>query len=190
MRGVNGGPSKASLVGREAELSRLMQLFHLAMQGHGQSLVIEGEAGMGKSRLLDEVLSGEAAVGVRVFRGRAEEFDCRRPFGAIADSLEISRHSADPRLADMARRLFGDGPGPADSAAGAVSPRGESQLVDALVTLVEDYCARGPVAIGLDDLQWADGETLLVLHRLNRVVPQLPLFLVGACRPVPDPPPS
>ncbi|MDQ1366123.1 MAG: hypothetical protein QOE57_2165 [Acidimicrobiaceae bacterium] len=190
---MTGGPSKASLVGRADESSRLKRLFDLARQGHGQAVVIEGEAGMGKTRLLDEVLAGGAGVGVRVFRGQAEELDCRRPFGAIADCLGISRHSADPRRAAIAGHLVGDRRGHAGSVAsvesGAAPPYGESQLADALVALVEDDCARGPVAIALDDLQWADGETLLVLHRLNRLVPQLPLFLVGACRPSPRPAP-
>jgi DNA-binding CsgD family transcriptional regulator len=57
--------------------------------------------------------------------------------------------------------------------------------VEALVALVEELSGRSPVVLALEDLQWADPSTLLVLHRLGRRVRQLPVALVCTARPVP-----
>ncbi len=189
--GAAAGTTRASLVGRAQELDRLGRLLALAAGGDGQVVVIEGEPGIGKTRLLAEALAGASELGFRVFRNRAEELDCRRPFGAIADCLGVVRGSPDPRRADIARRLFGDHSSAAGSGSAVVSsarPDSEYWLIEALVALVEDLCQAGPVALAVDDLQWADGETLLVLHRLSRVASQLPLFLAGTARPSPRPP--
>ncbi|HEV3496417.1 MAG TPA: hypothetical protein VHA34_08720, partial [Actinomycetes bacterium] len=70
----------------------------------------------------------------------------------------------------------------------AADAQGEFRVVEAILTLVEDLSARRPQVVALDDLQWADPSTLLVLHRLGRSVQRLPLLLVGACRPLPRPP--
>ncbi|MER6901293.1 SARP family transcriptional regulator, partial [Amycolatopsis sp. NPDC000740] len=58
-------------------------------------------------------------------------------------------------------------------------------VVDGLVDLVRRMCADGPVALIVDDMHWVDEASLLVWNRLARSVPQLPLLLVGACRPLP-----
>ena len=181
--------SRPSLVGRSHELARLKDLAATARAGNGQAVLVEGEPGIGKSRLVAEVLAGAEEEHMRVFRAEAEELDCRRPFGAIADCLGVVVISPDPRRAELARALAGDLPdrpgGPEQRSDGHES---EFRLVQALVGLVEDECARGPVALALDDLQWADTESLLVLHRLSRIVADLPLLLLGMCRPTPRPP--
>jgi DNA-binding NarL/FixJ family response regulator len=184
-------------------------------------VLIEGEAGIGKSRLLDEALVEAHDLALQVFHTRAEELDRHRPFGAIADCMGITRSSPEPRRADMARLLFGDHAPSAGSASVApigrsgpvvppvgrseglgglgglpgatglagVRPEGQFWLVEALVTLVEDFCQRGPVVIAVDDLQWADTATLVVMHRLSRLVTRFPLVMLGACRPSPRPAP-
>ncbi|MER0483601.1 LuxR C-terminal-related transcriptional regulator [Streptomyces sp. Edi2] len=55
-----------------------------------------------------------------------------------------------------------------------------------MLSLIDDLCTQQPVAVFLDDLQWADSASLLVVQRLLRSVHQLPLLLVGAYRPVPQ----
>jgi DNA-binding CsgD family transcriptional regulator/tetratricopeptide (TPR) repeat protein len=56
---------------------------------------------------------------------------------------------------------------------------------EGLLALVDRLCGASQVVLVVDDLHWADEASLLVWHRLNRMVPQLPLLLVTACRPVP-----
>ena len=178
--------STPSFVGRTDELARMQALAGAARAGNGQAVLVEGESGIGKSRLVAELLAGAETAGMEVFRSGAEELDSHRPFGAIADCLGIFRSSRDPRRSDLARRLFGnlsDATAVPDQAGS--EHESEFRLVEALVALVEDHCARGPVALAIDNLQWADTETLLVLHRLSRIVGDLPLLLLGTCLPSP-----
>ncbi len=166
------------LVGRLAELERVGEALASAAAGHGRVIVVEGEAGIGKTRLLDAALDRARGLGMQVFRAHAEEFESRRPFGAVADCLGVTRSSTDPRRAEIAHRLYGG----ADTEENAGS---EFRLVEDMVSLVEDLCSDGPVVVALDDIQWADPATLLVAHGLARAAPALPLLVILACRPAP-----
>src|SRR2546421_4150225 len=73
------------LVGRSAELDALTDLAARARDECGQVAVIEGEAGIGKTRLLSEVLTASKRLGFQVFRAAAEELDGLRPFGPLLD---------------------------------------------------------------------------------------------------------
>ncbi len=173
-----GTGADVSLVGRLAELQRIGEAVASAAAGRGQVVVVEGEAGIGKTRLLDASLDRAHGLGMGVFRAHAEEFESRRPFGAVAGCLGITRSSSDPGRAGISRRLYG---GPDTGATGG----SEFRLVEDMLAMVEDLCADGPVVVALDDLQWADPGTLLVAHGLARAAPALPLLVVLACRPAP-----
>ncbi len=173
-----GTGADVPLVGRLAELEWVGEALTAAAAGRGRVMVVEGEAGIGKTRLLDAALDRACGLGMQVFRAHAEEFESRRPFGAVADCLGVTRSSTDPRRAEIARRLYGG----ADDEATAGS---EFRLVEDMVSLVEDLCSDGPVVVALDDIQWADPATLLVAHGLARVAPALPLLVILACRPAP-----
>jgi predicted ATPase len=148
----------SALVGRRAELETLEGLISRSARG-GRAVVIEGEAGIGKTRLLEAALARARERGFRVFSAAAEELEIRRPFGVISDCLRL--------------RL------PTQSAweAGA-----EFQIVEDLVALVDQLTVDGPVVLGLDDIQWADPSSLLVLNRLLRQLPELPVLLVATTR--------
>jgi DNA-binding CsgD family transcriptional regulator/tetratricopeptide (TPR) repeat protein len=157
-------------------------------RGQGRALLLEGEAGIGKSRLLEEALTVAAGLGLPVHRARAEELDSRRPFGAIATCLGFTPRPTQARRAEIARLLFGDIPEGTDTFLAAGGSATEFRLVEAMVMRVEEMCAEGPVAVAIDDLQWADPATLDVLHQLGRLVDDYPLLLCGAFRPAPRPP--
>jgi DNA-binding CsgD family transcriptional regulator len=175
MVGIGGD---VPLVGRVAELHLISEALASAATGRGQLVVVEGEAGVGKTRLIDAAADQADGLGMQVFRAHAEEFESRRPFGAVADCLGVTRSATDPRRAEISRRLHG-GAG-AEETAGS-----EFRLVEDMVALVEDLCADGPVVVALDDIQWADPGTLLVAHGLARAAPALPLLVILACRPAP-----
>jgi DNA-binding CsgD family transcriptional regulator/tetratricopeptide (TPR) repeat protein len=113
------------------------------------------------------------------------ELERRWPFGAIADCLAIRESTADGRRAAIARLLQEEAPQGDGGSWFGDTPSTEFRVVEAFVDLVEELSARGPVALAVEDLQWADPSTLLVLHRLGRRIGRLPVMLVATARPVP-----
>ncbi|HEV8166033.1 MAG TPA: ATP-binding protein, partial [Actinomycetota bacterium] len=142
------------LRGRNEELRTLGEALDRVASGGSAILLVEGEAGIGKTRLLAEALEQARARSLSVAAGRAEELERTRPFGLLADALGCVRSSPDPRRAAIAALLAiraGDqGPMTVSS-----DPGLQFQAVDAFVDLVEALALRRPLVVGLDDLQWA-----------------------------------
>ncbi len=183
-RNVGAGP-EGGLLGRSTELERLRSAVQQARRGAGQMLVVTGEAGIGKTRLMAEGLDAASRLGVQVFRGAALELERRWPFGAIADCLAIRRSAADGRRAEIVRLLREEAPQGDGGSWFGDTPSTEFRVVELFVDLVEELSARAPVALAVEDLQWADPSTLLVLHRLGRRIGQLSVLFMGTVRPVP-----
>ena len=143
-------------------------------------MLISGEPGIGKTAILTWIADGAAEAGARIASGAAEELEMRVPFAAVSDCLGLTTTAADPKAAGIAAMLRGAHrpSGGAFSAADA-----EFLVTEAILGLVDGWCATGPVVLAVDDLQWADPASLLVLHRLGRVAGQLPLLLAATRRP-------
>ncbi|HEY4411034.1 MAG TPA: AAA family ATPase, partial [Acidimicrobiia bacterium] len=143
-------------------------------RGEGRVVVLEGEAGIGKTRLLEEALGGARA---RVYRGAAEELSGNLPFGVVVDALGI-----DLRAAPLGRLLL--------SATGESAEAGglSFRVSEALLAHVDHLCADGPMALVLEDLHWADASSLVLISRLARRARQLALLLVVTRRPSPERP--
>jgi predicted ATPase len=179
-----GADPKRGLVGRSAELGQIRLAVRQATGGTGQAMLVTGEAGIGKTRVVAEGLDDASRLGVQVFRGAAEELERRRPFGAIADCLGIGGSPPDDRRKAIMRLLAEDVGGIGGGWFGE-TPQAEFRVVEAVVALVEELSTQSPVMVAVEDLQWADPSTLLVLQRLGRQVRQLPVLLVCTARPVP-----
>lgn len=188
-------------VGRSTELSDLVLALSQGERGHGRLVLVEGEAGIGKTCLLREALLQAEAMGFRCWSGAAEELERHRPFGAIAEALGIGRRGwggatpdgAGDTAGEIVRLLAGESKPEAGSPARAQvqtpgAPEAEYRIVDALIDYVEQLCGPGPVAIGFEDLQWADASSLLALTRLSREVPALPLVVIATLRFLPRSP--
>ncbi|HEU5004121.1 MAG TPA: AAA family ATPase [Actinomycetota bacterium] len=196
-------------MGRSTELGELLLSLTQAERGRGRLVLVEGEAGIGKTSLLREALLQAEAMGFRCWSGGADELERHRPFGAVTEALGIRhRGSAAGRpegavdvAAGILRLLRGDlSEGRSeDRTRGAGSParaqvqtpgapEAEYRIVDALIDYVEQLCADGPVAIAVEDLQWADASSLLALNRLSREVPDLPLLILATLRLLPRSP--
>src|SRR4051812_43244619 len=93
------------LHGREAELTVLSEALDRVVSGRLTVVVLEGEAGIGKTALLEGALDNARARGLAVFAGRAEELERTRPFGVWAEALGCSRASPDHRRAAIAALL-------------------------------------------------------------------------------------
>jgi len=173
------------ICGREAEIQALGEALDRVAAGGPAIVLVEGEAGIGKTRLLTQVLRDAAGRGMGVAAGRAEELERTRPFGVLAAAFGCVRSSPDPRRAAIAALLASQGAGEL----GPITVTSDSGLrfrvVDAFTDLVEELALSGPVVIGLDDLQWADPSTLLTVGVLARRLAGLPVGVIGCLRPSP-----
>jgi DNA-binding NarL/FixJ family response regulator/tetratricopeptide (TPR) repeat protein len=176
-------PLPVDLFGRDEDLARLSQGAMSALGGRGAAVLVSGEPGIGKTSLLDVVATQCLRLGMRVLRGAAEELEVRFPFAAIGSCLGIAGTSTDRAVQRIAELIRGESASGAGASSGAVSQ--EYVVVEAILTLMDDWCAETPVALFLDDLQWADPASLRVLSRIGRVIGQLPLFVGTSCLPVP-----
>lgn len=140
-------------------------------------IIVEGEAGIGKTALLERCLEDAEACGV--FTATGDEMERERPFGLISEALRLQRGTEDPDRAELAQLLTWDPNDP--SAASGLRFRATDEIVD----LIERLAARAPLVLALDDLQWADAETLGVLRRLCRDIRHLPVLVAATVRPSP-----
>lgn len=166
-------------VGRDAEMARVVSLGRRAAAGQGAAILVEGDPGIGKTALLDAAETRCTADGMRVRRGAAKELQQGVPFAAACSWLDIDRIAPDTE-SDTVRALLRSGDRAGDGAA-----THEFAITEAILDLVDTWCTAGPVALIIDDVHWADRQSLSVLHRLCTVLDDLPLLLILAARPLP-----
>jgi len=104
-----GSAPTDDLVGREAELSVGRQLIDIVRRGAAASLLIEGEAGIGKTVLVQRLAADGRSIGAASLSGAAHPFERNRPFGALADALDLRPRSTDPLRARIGRLIVGEG---------------------------------------------------------------------------------
>jgi DNA-binding SARP family transcriptional activator/tetratricopeptide (TPR) repeat protein len=179
---VTRPPSARSLlevpfVDRGIQLNKLMSLYEKSSAGQPQVVVIEGEAGIGKSRLAAAFIAWTRARGAGVLEGRAFNSYQHLAYQPILDPLRarLSQESnlrqllSDPWLAELSRLLpelrerYPDLPPPTVDEA-----FDSSRFFEALMHLGEAYAARVPLLIFVDDLQWTDKATLDLFQYLGR----------------------
>lgn len=85
-----GGSSARGLVGREAELALAAAAVRQLNEGQASALAIEGEAGIGKTRLVQSIVDDARSRDMAVFCGQAHPFERTRPFGVIAAEVHHS----------------------------------------------------------------------------------------------------
>ncbi|HWD42555.1 MAG TPA: ATP-binding protein, partial [Actinomycetota bacterium] len=177
-------PPIPRLRGREVELRALGDAFGRLASGHPSIVLVEGEAGIGKTRLLADALDDARSRGLQVVTGQAQELERARPFGVLADAFGCAAASADPRrraiVALLATSAGDRGPVTVTS-----DPGLQFQAVDAFLDLAESLALDRPLVVGVDDLQWADPSSLLTLGALGGRLAGVPVALVGCLRPSP-----
>ena len=171
--------------GRAAEIAVLGDAVDRVVSGRPAVVLIEGEAGIGKTRLLAGVLEDARGRGMQVAAGRAEELERTRPFGLVAVAFGCVRSSPDPRRAAIAALLATHGGGERGPITVTSDPGLRFRAVDAFADLAEELALAGPLVIGVDDLQWADPSSLLTLAAVSRRLAYLPVALIGCLRPSP-----
>ena len=145
-------PEAGPLRGRGPEVQILRESLDQVAAGRPALVLIEGEAGIGKTRLLEAALEDARARGMQVARGAAVELEQNRPFGLVAAAFGCERSSGDPRraaIADLLASPMGDG-GPITVTS---DPGLRFRAVDAFADLAEALALAGPLVIGVDDLR-------------------------------------
>jgi predicted ATPase len=157
------------LLERDATLDAIQQLVARAGRGWGGALFVIGEAGFGKTSVLDWAVQAARDNGFKIGAGRGDVAEAMLPFGVLEQALQCL--------------LSGD------------------RIPDAVNEALEDLTAAGrfwtvlrqlrkvanrPVLIALDDLQWADPDSLALIHLLCRRLAGLPMALIATARPWPE----
>jgi DNA-binding SARP family transcriptional activator len=177
---VSAGPP---LIGRGAEMARIARLVDDAVAGQGGVLVLSGDAGIGKTRLVDELCA--RAAGARVVIGHCYQSHRDFVLGAWIEALRSSVVDDGAALAAVGvpyrAELASLIPELADAGAPTVSA-GPLRLFEAVGRIVDFWTAAAPLVLVLEDLQWADDMTLRLFTFLARRVTAARLLLVGTIR--------
>lgn len=164
-------PPAKPVFGRADELAALEWLLDGLADGSGRVLALEGEAGIGKTHLVDALEARAEASGALVLRGGADEIEQDRPgriLLALTERLEVP---LGPLLGNF---------DPHERARGFA-------VVEAVVDAVENAAAHRPVVVVAEDLHWGDDLSLRAVAMLARRVQPLPVALAITARPSPRP---
>jgi predicted ATPase len=137
-------------MGRGPEQERLVAAVRAARAGRGRTVLISGEPGIGKTALLAFLKAEVAGTGSRVASGAAEELEQRVPFAAISDCLGLGAGAGGRDTAEVATLLRGSHRPPGGTFATADT---EFLITEAILGLVDGWCAAGTVVLVMDDLQ-------------------------------------
>ena len=181
------------LVGRKAELAALIEAYRAAGPD-GRLLFIEGEAGIGKTRLGNALADAVRSTGGAVLAARAYPGEAGIPFAPIVELVRagLARPGAEARLRTVRRDLLGEAarlvPLPAVPVAVAptspADPYGQARLLEALADIVAALAA-GPIPglIWLDDVGWADASTIELVGYIAHRLRGRPVTLLVTSRP-------
>lgn len=174
---------------REAEMDVLLSALHQAMCGRGQVLLIGGESGVGKSRLLDEFRAQALVRGARVLRGQTVRegggaflvlrdvlapLCLEQPLDQLQSGVLLQLI---PRLPNLLERMVAPAPD-----VDAKSAQDRALAVIERVLLRAASTPLYPLVVLLEDLQWAGSEVLLLLERLSELSKSRPLLVIGSYR--------
>jgi DNA-binding SARP family transcriptional activator/tetratricopeptide (TPR) repeat protein len=180
--------SETALVGREPEWKRLLETWRTVVQGRASLVMVTGEAGIGKTRLIEELLSFASRKGGSVARTACYGAEKPMAYAPVAEWLRSP---------------------PFRTKLGGISPAQRSQLARVLPELLADghqvetpqpfietwqrhhffevlaralLSAQRPIVLFIDDLQWCDPETIEWLHYVLRSNPDACLMIAAAVR--------
>lgn len=181
----SGGHRGGALVGRDAELVKLGQAVDLAFAGGSGLIFVEGEPGVGKTRLLEQVAAGAIARGAEVVwglcldgEGTPSMWPWLQALRATVDDMPVAERAK--WLASELGELLAPR---VDVTLAPVVPASDAQfrLFERVAAILAEVSEQQPLVLLLDDLQWADPTSL---HLLTHLATRLPTatVIVGAFR--------
>jgi DNA-binding CsgD family transcriptional regulator len=188
------GAERDGFVGREEELERLRSALARAAEGRGGTVIIGGEAGIGKSRLLERFAQEAEGDGARVLIGACLEFgEAGPPYGPFVEALRYLVRTTRP---DLLATLLGPGrtelsrllPELGSRSAAPEAPSldldrsAQGRLFEQVLGVLERLARASSVVIGIEDLQWSDSATRDLLAFLVRALRRSPVLFVVTAR--------
>jgi DNA-binding CsgD family transcriptional regulator/DNA polymerase III delta prime subunit len=181
------------MIGRDAVLDAVHRLLEQTKAGNGQTALLAGEAGVGKSRLLKEIKSQATQLGLAVMQGNCVVFDSALPYAPLLDLLRLFFASqADQQLLaslgpdarELSVMLPGLAPVSPDFTPTPLEPeQGKRRLFEAMLHCFFQLAARQPLLIAIEDLHWSDESSLEWLLFLARRLAARPILLLLSYRP-------
>ena len=192
--GVQGG-FEARFSGRETEIETLKGLLRRADGGEGQTVFVAGEAGIGKTKLVSELEKYARTIKIRPMNARCAFREGTVPYRPIVELVRgyfTARGLETPeevesyfrgKESDLLRHLpviqvFLNSAG-----GGSATLRSKDQLWEALLRLMEAISRERTLLVFIDDLHWADEETLRFIQYLSRNTLRMAMLLIGTYRP-------
>ena len=204
---INHPSSRSPMISRESEIARLVDRATAAQLGQGQIVLITGEAGLGKSRLIAEMYRRLEISAAQRLILQCSPIHTNQPFHPIAHYLAYATDISAPDAGQLEKldallRRIGQAT-PERLALIAEMLRHEnsdrtllqrlapaeirSRTVDALLDIIEAIARESPVIV-IEDVHWIDPSTSELMRRLARLVRELPVLLVATMRPGETPP--
>ncbi len=187
--------TRTPFVGRDAEMAKLKAKLSEARAGRGGLVMLVGEPGIGKSRMIEEFTESARADGAAVLFGACFEGEWSPPYAPFVEAIANYVKTAEPvqlradlgygaapiaRLVPALREILPDTPEPAP-----LQPDEERfRLLDAVSQLLVAISNRQPVVLVLDDLHWAERGTIAMMRHVARFAPKHQTLILGAYRDV------
>jgi class 3 adenylate cyclase/tetratricopeptide (TPR) repeat protein len=191
--GVLPASARTPFVARGPERGRLVQAVGRAREGNGALILLAGEAGIGKSRLVEEAITEAQRLGSRVLTGHCVDQQGAPPYLPTIEHIEEAARQVTPEVLRQAlgenapeiaklmpelRVRFPDIPEPV-----TLPPEQERRyLLRGVSEFVERSARNTPLVLVFEDLQWADESTLLLVQHMAQRVGQIPLLVLGTYR--------
>jgi eukaryotic-like serine/threonine-protein kinase len=175
----------AQFVGRSREMVQLTSAFNHSMNHQGSAWLVGGESGVGKSRLLDELRTQALVEGALVTRGQAVS-EGGLPYQLWRDVLR--RLTLETTLSEneavILKTLLPDISALLDVDLSNTPEPDAASLQQSLMTVIKHIFNTQPipVVVLLEDMQWANDESLSILRELMPLIQQLPVLIVGSYR--------
>ena len=170
------------LVGRDTEMARLRGLLDDAVAGRAVTALVGGDAGVGKSRLVAEVMTVARRSGFTVLCGQCAEIGDSVPYLPFADAFRTAPSHIEQAVKGrpVLARLLPDGGEPAEG----TDPSGmaRQQMFGAVLGALAEFAAASPVLLVLEDLHWADATTRHLVTFLARMLRRERVAIVGTYR--------
>jgi DNA-binding CsgD family transcriptional regulator len=185
---IHQTPAPALMLERDAEVAALEAVLEAARGGEGRLVIIEGSAGIGKTRLLTEARALAEAAEFDVLAARGGELEGEFAFGIVRQLFEAPLAATIPEMraellagaAELSASLFTSAPTSASAGDGAES---SFAMLHGLYWLAANFASCKATLLAVDDLHWADEASLRWLVYLARRIDGLPLLLLIGTRP-------